>query len=328
MWFLQSTTPTAWTHRRPVHTLGRMAEPTKLLDRGTFFEGPRWHDGAWWVSDFYTDGGRIVAVDPSGAVVREIALEQPSGLGWLPNGDLLAVSMSTHKVWRIGADDADAEPVLHADLAGHSRGESNDMTVDAQGRVWVDSFGYDLYAGERPVGAELWRVEPDGTLVTVADGLHFPNSIMVSAAGDRLVVAETIASRLTAFDVAADGTLSGRRVYCQIAPTVPLDEVADDYSNVSYGPDGCTLDAEGCVWAGNSLGDWIGRFSPEGEVLARIDAPEDGMSTYAVQLGGPDGRTLLMCVAPDWRAGMGDDSEPRASLWTVEVDVPHHGGRP
>jgi sugar lactone lactonase YvrE len=266
-----------------------------------------------------------VAVDPGGAIVREIPLEQPSGLGWLPDGDLLAVSMSTHKIWRI-ADGA--EPVLHADLAGHSRGESNDMTVDAQGRVWVDSFGYDLYAGERPVGGELLRVDPDGSVVPVADGLHFPNSVIVSADGGTLVVAETIASRLSAFDVAADGTLSGRRVYCQIAPTVPLDDIADDYSNVSYGPDGCTLDAEGCVWAGNSLGDWIGRFSPAGEVLQRIDAPAPGMAIYAVQLGGADGNTLLLCVAPDWRKGMGDDNEPRASLWTVEVDVPRHDGRP
>jgi hypothetical protein len=63
-------------------------------------------------------------------------------------------------------------------------------------------------------------------------------------------------------------------------------------------------------------------------MLERIDAPEAGMATYAVQLGGEDGRTLLMCVAPDWRAGMGDGGEPRASLWTVAVDVPHHGGQP
>jgi sugar lactone lactonase YvrE len=303
-----------------------MAEPTKLLDGGTFFEGPRWHDGCWWVSDFYTDGGRIVAVDPEGAIVREVPLEQPSGLGWLPDGDLLVVSMSTHKIMRIGSS---GEPTVYADLAGHSRGESNDMTVDAQGRVWVDSFGYDLYAGERPVGTNLFRVDPDGTVVAVADGLHFPNAIMVSADGERLVIAETIASRLSSFDVAADGTLSNRSTYCQIAPTVPLDQIADDYSNVSYGPDGCTMDAEGCIWAGNSLGDWIGRFSPQGEVLARYDAPEEGMSTYAVQLGGEDGRTLLMCVAPDWRKGMGEgENEAPASLWTVEVDVPHHDGRP
>src|ERR1700712_224247 len=98
-----------------------MAEPTKLLDGGTFFEGPRWHDGAWWVSDFYTDGGRILVVDAGGAIVREIALEQPSGLGWLPNGDLLAVSMTNHKIFRIAADDDDAEPVLYADLVDYSR---------------------------------------------------------------------------------------------------------------------------------------------------------------------------------------------------------------
>ncbi len=325
MWFLQSHRRGGWKPGRRLHSLGPMAEPTKLLDGGTFFEGPRWHEGCWWVSDFYTGGGRIVAVDPEGAIVRDISLEQPSGLGWLPDGDLLAVSMSDHKIWRI-VDGAD--PMPYADLAGLSRGESNDMTVDATGRVWVDSFGYDLYAGERPVGSPLMRVDPDGTVTPVADDLRFPNSIMVSPGGDTLVVAETIASRLTAYDVAADGTLSGRRVYCQIAPTLPLAEIAADYSNVSYGPDGCTLDAEGCVWAGNSLGDWIGRFSPDGEVLQRIDAPEPGMATYAVQLGGVDGRTLLMCVAPDWRQGMGEDNGAAASLWTVEVDVPHHGGRP
>jgi sugar lactone lactonase YvrE len=301
-----------------------MREPTKLLDGGTFFEGPRWHQGRWWVSDFYTGGGRIVAVDPGGAIVRSIPIEQPSGIGWLPDGDLLAVSMSGHRVWRV-ADGA--EPELYADLAGLARGESNDMTVDARGRVWVDSFGYDLYAGESPVGSPIMRVDPDGSVTAVADGLRFPNSIIVPPPGDTLIVAETIASRLTAFDIEADGSLSNRRVYCQIAPSPELGEIDERYSNVEYGPDGCTLDAEGCVWAGNSLGNHIARVSPAGEVLETIDAPEAGMSAYAVQLGGEDGRTLLMCVAPDWRLGMGGD-EPRASLWTVEVDVPHHGGQP
>jgi sugar lactone lactonase YvrE len=303
-----------------------MSEPTKLLDGGTFFEGPRWHDGAWWVSDFYTGDGRIVVVDPDGTLKREIPLSQPSGLGWLPDGDLLAVSMSTHKIMRLREG---AEPEVYADLADFSKGESNDMTIDANGNVFVDSFGYDLYAGERPVGASLFRADADGTVSAVADDLHFPNSIMIPPPGDTLIVAETIASRLTAFDLAPDGTLSNRRVYCQIEPTVPLDEIAEDYSNVTYGPDGCTLDAEGCVWAGNSLGQWIGRFSPDGECLQRIEAPETDMAVYAVQLGGPDGKTLLMCVAPDWRVGMGEsDREAEGSLWTVEVDVPHHGGKP
>src|ERR1700760_4550585 len=104
-----------------------MREPSKLLDGGTFFEGPRWHQGRWWVSDFYTDGGRIVAVDPGGAIEREIPLEQPSGFGWLPNCGLPPVSMSSHLIWRI-ADDAEPEP--YADISAYSRGESNDMTVD------------------------------------------------------------------------------------------------------------------------------------------------------------------------------------------------------
>jgi sugar lactone lactonase YvrE len=301
-----------------------MREPTKLLDGGSFFEAPRWHDGRWWVSDFYTDGGRIVAVDPGGAIEREIPLEQPSGLGWLPDGDLLAVSMTKHQIWRFNGA---GEPELYADLSELARGESNDMCVDSRGRVWVDSFGYDLYAGEAPRGSPLMRVDPDGSVTAVADGLRFPNSIMVPPPGDTLIVAETIAARLTAFDIGADGSLSNRRLYAQIAPTPPLEEIDQGYSNVGYGPDGCTLDAEGCVWAGNSLGTFIARVSPDGEILERIPAPEDGMATYAVQLGGEDGRTLLMCVAPDWRQGMGGE-EPQASLWTVEVDVPHHGGQP
>jgi sugar lactone lactonase YvrE len=324
MWFLQAAAAAAASHRHAGHSLIPVRAPTRLLSGGSFFEGPRWHDGRWWVSDFYTDGGRVLVVDSEGAIEREIPLEQPSGLGWLPDGDLLAVSMTGHKLWRVGAS---GDPREYADLAEFSRGEANDMCVDAEGRAWVDSFGYDLYAGARAEAATLMRVDPDGTVVAVAGDLHFPNSIMIPPPGDTLIVAETIAARLTAFDIEEGGSLSNRRVYAQIAPTPALEEIDEGYSNVGYGPDGCTLDAEGCIWAGNSLGTFIARISPDGEILERIDAPGDGMASYAVQLGGEDGRTLLMCVAPDWRQGMGGE-EPRASLWTVEVDVPHHGGRP
>jgi sugar lactone lactonase YvrE len=324
MWFLQAAAAAATSRGRTGHSLIPVRAPTRLLSGGSFFEGPRWHDGRWWVSDFYTDGGRVLVVDSEGAIEREIPLEQPSGLGWLPDGDLLAVSMTGHKLWRVGAS---GEPQEYADLSEFSRGEANDMCVDAEGRAWVDSFGYDLYAGEPAKGATLMRVDPDGTVVAVADNLHFPNSIMIPPPGDTLIVAETIASRLTAFDIAADGSLSNRRVYAQIGPTPALAEIDAEYTKVGYGPDGCTLDAEGCVWAGNSLGTYIGRIAPGGEILERIDVPEEGTAIYATMLGGADGRTLLMCVAPDWRLGMGGDG-PRASLYTVEVDVPHHGGLP
>ena len=301
-----------------------MRELTRLLDGGTFFEGPRWHEGRWWVSDFYTDGGKILVIDPEGAIEREISLEQPSGLGWLPDGDLLAVSMTGHKLWRITPD---GERTVHADLSELSRGEANDMCVDSQGRAWVDSFGYDLYAGEQAQGATLIRVDPDGTVSAAAEGLHFPNSIIIPPGEETLLVAETIAARISAFDLSPNGALSNRRVYAQIAPTPTLEEIDAEYTKVGYGPDGCTLDAEGCLWCGDSLHQRIARVAPGGEILEELPTPEEGMAVYAAMLGGEDGRTLLLCVAPDWRLGMGND-EPRASLYTMRVDVPHHGGNP
>jgi len=301
-----------------------MRELTRLLDGGSFFEAPRWHEGRWWISDFYTDGGRVLAVDPDGAIEREIPLEQPSGLGWLPDGDLLAVSMTAHKVFRVTPE---GETSVHADLSEFSRGEANDMCVDREGRAWVGSFGYDLYAGERARGATLMRVDPDGTVVAVAEDLHFPNSIVMPPPGDTLIVAETIAARLTAFTVAPDGSLGERRVYAQIAPTPALEEIDAEYTKVGYGPDGCTLDAEGFAWCGDSLHTRCARIAPGGAIVEEIPAPEEGMAIYAAMLGGEDGRTLLMCVAPDWRLGMGND-DPRASLYTTRVEVPHHGGLP
>ncbi|HEX6229237.1 MAG TPA: SMP-30/gluconolactonase/LRE family protein [Solirubrobacterales bacterium] len=301
-----------------------MRELTKLFGGGTFFEAPRWHEGRWWVSDFYTGGGRVLAIDPEGTIEREIRLQQPSGLGWLPDGDLLAVSMTGHSLWRLGAD---GEPREYADLSEFSRGEANDMCVDSEGRAWVDSFGYDLYAGDPARGATLMRVDPDGSVVAAAEDLYFPNSITIPPPGDTLIVAETIAARLTAFTIAPDGSLSARRVYAQIAPSPPLAEIDAQYSNVDYGPDGCTLDAEGCIWAGDSLHTRCARIAPGGEILEQIPAPEEGSAIYAAMLGGEDGRTLLMCVAPDWRLGMGNE-EPLASLYTTRVEVPHHGGLP
>lgn len=103
------------------------------------------------------------------------------------------------------------------------------MTVDAKGRAWVDSFGYDLYAGEQARGATLMRVDPDGAVSAAAEGLRFPNSIMIPPGEETLIVAETIAARLSAFDLSADGVLSNRRVYAQVAPTPALEEIDAEY---------------------------------------------------------------------------------------------------
>lgn len=313
-----------------------MRKPKKILDGGTFFEGPRWHDDCWWVSDFYTDGGRILVLDAEGNLIRQFSGPEPSGLGWLPNGDLLAVSMKSREIWRYPDSGKGGDPVLYADLSVFG-GKANDMVVDSKGRAWVGSFGFDDDNRAVPTTSPVVRVDPDGTVTKVADDIHFPNSISISAAEDTLIVAEMLGSRLSAFDIDAAGNLSNRRVYCQIDETIPIEEIAPDPSSIPYGPyylaavpyapDGCTIDAEGCVWAGNARDSWIGRFSPDGELLERLDAPEEGTFAYAVQLGGPDGKTLLMCVAPDWRLELGLD-QPRATVWTVEVDVPHHGGLP
>jgi sugar lactone lactonase YvrE len=301
-----------------------MREVEKLHGGGSFFEGLRWHEGCWWVSDFYDEGGKILAITPEGKVEREIALEQPSGMGWLPDGDLLAVSMTQHKLFRIGED---GKPREYADLSEFSRGEANDMCVDSSGRAFVGSFGYDLYGGEQAKGAALMRVEPNGAVAVAAEGLHFPNSVIIPPSGDTLLVAETIAARITAFDLAPDGGLDNRRVYAQIAPTPALEEIDAAYTKVGYGPDGCTLDAEGFLWCGDSLGNRCSRIAPGGEIVEEIPTPEEGYMTVAATLGGEDGRTLLMAVAPDWRLGMGS-GERLASLYIARVDVPHHGGLP
>lgn len=291
-----------------------------LLDGGTFFEGLRWHEGRWYVSDFYAD--RVVAVTPGGAAEDVLSVPVPSGLGWLPDGTLLAVSMTEHAVFR---DAGDGTATLHADLSAWSRGAANDMVVDAEGRAYVGNYGYDLAERERPRGATLVRVDPDGTATPVADGLHFPNGSLITPDGSTLIVAETIASRFSAFTIGADGSLGDRRVYAQVAPTPPLESHDERYSAVEFAPDGCTLDAEGCIWAGDSLHHRAGRIAPGGEVLEEIPCP-DGLVFYGAMLGGEDGRTLALAAAPDWREEQPEGGTPSV-VYTTTVDVPH-AGRP
>jgi len=300
------------------HSVAVVRTLSTLLEGGTFFEGARWHDGRWWASDFYAN--RVVAVTPDGEASDELQVEQPSGLGWLPDGSLLAVSMTGHAVWRRSPD---GEVSLHADLSPYSRGEANDMVVDGTGRAYVGSYGYDLMAGEEPAEATLIRVEPDGTIHAAAEGLQFPNGTVLTPDGGTLIVAETIAARLTAFSVAGDGSLSDRRVYAQIAPSPELAPMDTMLPKVGYAPDGITLDAEGCVWAGDSLHRRCARIAPGGEILEEIAAPDD-LAIYGCMLGGDDGRTLLMCAAPDWREER-PEGELASVLLTTSVEVPHAG---
>jgi sugar lactone lactonase YvrE len=297
-----------------------MRELTRLVDGGTFFEGARWHDGRWWASDFYAN--RVVAVSQDGSVEDVMTVEQPSGLGFLPDGSLLAVSMTGHKVWR-RAPDGDA--VLHADLAEFSRGEANDMVVDGAGTAYVGSYGFDLMAAEDPAEAVLIRVDADGTVSAAARGLRFPNGSVITPDGRTLIVAETIAARLTAFTIAGDGSLGDPRVWAQIAPSPELAPLDEMLPLVEFAPDGICLDADGCVWAGDSLHKRCARIAEGGEILEEIAAPED-LVLYGCMLGGDDGRTLLLCAAPDWREER-PEGEKASVLFTTRVETPR-AGRP
>lgn len=286
-----------------------------LVEGGSFFEGPRWHEGRWWVSDFYTHTVRTV--DPaSGAddVVMEVP-GQPSGLGWLPDGSLLVNSMTDHRMLRRTADGAVS---VHADVTEHCGGHLNDLIVDGEGRAYAGNFGFDLMNMAAPASTSLVRVDPDGRVHREGEDLWFPNAMMIS--GDTLLVAETFGGGLSAFTIAGDGSLTDQRVWGQIAPRVAPGSVEEMLPNLGYAPDGCTLDADGFVWAADGLGGPLCRIAPGGEIVDEIELPE-GLAVFACQLGGDDGRTLLMCGAPDFLEVNRRDAR-EAVLLTTTVEVP------
>lgn len=276
--------------------------PTLLLDDLVFPEGPRWHDGRLWFSDLH--GFEVVAVDLEGR--RETVASvptRPSGLGWLPDGRLLVVSMEDRRLLRL-------EPgglVEHADLSALVGSFCNDMVVDARGRAYVGNFGFDLYGGGERADTTLVLVNPEGGARIVADGLGFPNGTVVTPDGRTLILGETFARRLTAFDVEDDGSLSNRRVWAQLDEGVP---------------DGICLDAEGCIWIASPREPSAHlRIAEGGEVRDRIEVP--GMGAYACMLGGPERRTLFLCEAVGSRPG--EIGRGNGRVRAVEVDVPGVG---
>ena len=277
-----------------------------LLTGGCYFEAPRWHEGAWWVSDFYRH--TVSRVSPAGQeeIVAEVE-HQPSGLGWLPDGSLLIVSMKDHRLLR----HADGELAEYADLSAYCGGDLNDMVIDRSGRAYVGDFGPDLMTA---APTSLKRVDPDGRVTIAAQGLRFPNGSAITPDGRTLIVGETMGNRLTAFDLAPDGSLSRRRVWAQLGPEVT------SLAQLRIGPDGCTLDAEGCLWVADALGGPVLRIAPGGQIADQVDLPQ-GQSAFACALGGDDGRTLLLCCAPD---ALEHNRAPArdAVLLTMTVDVP------
>jgi len=276
-----------------------------LLGGGFFFESPRWHDGRWWVSDFF---GKVVQTVDANGQVEEIARveAQPSGLGWLPDGSLLVVSMRDRRVLKQAGD---GELHVHADLAEFCDWHANDMVVGANGRAYVGNFGFDL-DGADPTPTNVVRVDPDGSACVAADGLMFPNGSVITPDGRTLIVGETFGRRYTAFTIADDGSLADRRVWA-------------DLRAARIAPDGCALDAEGCIWSADAAHERCCRIAEGGEVLAEVALPV-GLRCFACMLGGEDGRTLLLCGAPDYDARRRSESR-EGVLLTTRVTVPHAG---
>lgn len=287
-----------------------------VLDGYSFLECPRWHDGRLWVSDFYTN--QVIATDGRGGteVVADVP-GQPSGLGFLPDGRLLIASMRDQRI--LVRDDA-GRLTEHADLSGAVPAVLNDMVVDDQGRAYVGNFGFDLMGGAPLRDTVLTRVDPDGAVTTVADGLAFPNG-MVILPGGVLVVAETFAARLTAFDIDADGGLSGRREWARFGESPGSDDVTAALGRLAVAPDGICADAEGAIWVADALHARLIRVREGGEIAQEIAAK---MGVFACMLGGEDGRTLFACAAPSF-AEHERRAVREAELLAYEVEVPHAG---
>ena len=276
---------------------------TVLLEGLAFPEGPRWHDGRLWFSDQHDK--RVVAMSPAGDAQTIVDVpQQPSGLGWLPDGRMLVVSMLDRRLLRL---DPDGSLVEHADLSAQAPGSCNDMVVGPTGRAYVGNFGFDMYAGAKPSDTCLLAVETDGTVRIAADGLAFPNGSVITPDGATLLVGESMAARITAFDIAADGTLSGRRTWARI-----------EHATV----DGMCLDAEGLIWSACPFTGRVLRLREGGEIVDEVKGTHPG--AFACMLGGDDRQTLYVCTAPthvpdEARVAHGGRIE------AVRVDVPGAG---
>jgi sugar lactone lactonase YvrE len=291
-----------------------MSDLAVVVEKYSFLEGPRWHDGRIWVSDFYTH--QVVSADEHGGDLRVEAQvpAQPSGLGWLPDGRLLIVSMRDHRLLRREPDGALS---VHADVSSDAGGLLNDMVVDSRGRTWVGNFGFDLMAGAPIAPAPLVRVDPDGSSTVASEPLHFPNGAVIT--GNTMIVNETFGHRISAFEIDADGGLSERRDWASFGPVPATTDVGEALGQLSVAPDGMCLDAEGAVWIADALGNRALRVREGGEVLQEISTGDTGV--YALALGGADGRTLYLCTAPGFAEHERRHSR-EAKLLAARVDVP------
>jgi sugar lactone lactonase YvrE len=283
-----------------------MAELQTVVDGLAFPEGPRWHEGRLFFSDQHAH--QVLAVDPTRNVEEIVRVEQqPSGLGWTPDGRMLIVSMLDRRLLRLDREPSGGTRLsVVADLSALATFHCNDMVVAADGRAYVGNFGFDLDAGESPRPATIVMVAPDGAATIVAEEMRFPNGTVITPDGRTLIVGESAGGCLTAFTIEADGTLSNRRLWARLRGATP---------------DGICLDAEGAIWIACPLSNRCLRVAEGGSVLEEIATERPA---FACMLGGDDRRTLYICTS---EMGLASDTLVRrpGRIQSRGVDVPGVG---
>ncbi len=269
-----------------------------------FGEGPRWHEGRLWFSDFFRRG--VYTLDDDGQEELQLRIDdRPSGLGWLPDGTLLVVAMTSRQVLAV---DANGDVSQYADLQGLADGYCNDMVVSERGDAYVGNFGFDMENGAPFRSASIAHVRLDGSATVAADDLMFPNGSVITPDGSTLIVGETWGGRYTAWDIAGDGSLGNKRLWAQVEGSTP---------------DGCCLDAEGAIWMADFMGGRVARVLEGGEITDMIEV--DGRAVACV-LGGDDRRTLYVLQSPD-SVPEQVSGKGLSTIGSVRVDVPG-AGRP
>jgi sugar lactone lactonase YvrE len=273
----------------------RITLKTEVLLEGLIFpESPRWHNDKLWFVDM--EGHKVMSVDLSGNT--ETILEIPgrvSGLGWLPDNKLLVVSMDDNTLLRLDPEGVN----MVADFNKFGPVLMNDMVVDKKGRAYVGNFGFD-YLNDQPFApTKLILVHPNGDMKVVADNMAFPNGTVITPDDKTLIIAETFAVRLTAFDIMDDGSLTGRRVWANLK---------------SLSPDGICLDAEGGIWVAAPGRRRVVRVLEGGQITHIVKVENDA---YACMLGGPDRKTLFVATSKHTREA--------GRIEFVQVDIPGAG---
>ncbi len=279
-----------------------------------FLECPRWHDGKLWMVDMHRD--LVVAVSEDGSTEEFTVPGRPGGMGWFKDGSLAVVAMHNRKVMKY----SNGELSTYCDMTdiGATQHELNDLVMDAHDRCYVGEFGVDVYAwmaenmpkaqehgvkilGEIPIKeADVFVIE-NGRASVAASGLRFPNGAAVSVDQTRYVVAETFGLRLSEYKL-ADGVLTDRRII-----------------DLGFAPDGISrMDEEGGIWISDPLGSKVHRIDAAGAITEIVECD---LPAYACEIGGPDGRTLFICLGSSFDPNLTVKTRD-ARIATVRVDVP------